>query len=125
MPKIIGPTNVGEVLAAIYRSEINIRLEWVWDGGFTWVLVKSTPERYPRVWNDDTLDGAETLIQSDAGARAADAGQFLHADWWARGSEPTIEAAVTCLADAVTEHYPDSRFARLWQTAWPTDLPIS
>lgn len=120
--KAIKQESVGEVLAAIYDSEIPIRLEWVWDGGFTWSLINDCDsERYPRVWNDDTLDGAETSMQNDVGARAADAGQFLRKDWLARGSEETVQAAVARLGDAILEHKPTSAFANQWRTSWPND----
>lgn len=117
--KTIKQESVGEVLAAIYASEIPIRLEWVWDGGFTWVLVGGDTTHYPRVWNDDALDGWETIIQSDEGARASDAGQFLQRDWLDRGSEHTVQDAVARLADAILEHLPSSAFANRWRTSWP------
>lgn len=118
--KTLKQESVGEVLAAIYDSEIPIRLEWVWDGGFTWALIGGGDrECYPRVWNDDSLDGAETSMQSDAGARAADAGQFLRKDWLAGGSEETITVAVARLGDAILEHLPTSAFANQWRTSWP------
>ena len=121
--KTIKQESVGEVLAAIYASEIPIRLEWIWDGGFTWSLIGGGDrECYPRVWNDDSLDGAETSMQSDVGARAADAGQFLRKDWLARGSEETIQAAVARLGDAILEHLPSSAFANQWRTSWPNTV---
>lgn len=119
--KTIKQESVGEVLAAIYDSEIPIRLEWVWDGGFTWALITGSAEYYPRVWNDDSLDGATTAMQSDVGARAADAGQFLRKDWLARGSEETVQAAVARLGDAILKHLPASAFANQWRTSWPND----
>lgn len=118
--KTIKQESVGEVLAAIYASEISIRLEWVWDGGFTWALIGSSSEYFPRVWNDDSLDESTTIMQSDEGARAADAGQFLRKDWLARGSEDTVQAAVTRLGDAILEHMPESAFANQWRTDWPS-----
>lgn len=118
--KTIKPESVGAVLTAIYDSEIPIRLEWVWDGGFTWALIGGTRDCFPRVWNDDMLDGGGTIMQSDAGARAADAGQYLQKDWLARGSEETVQAAVARLSDAIVEHLPSSAFASRWRTSWPS-----
>jgi len=98
---------VGECLANIYRSEIPIRLEWVYDGGFTWSLIKQGRDQWPRVWNDDSLGGDSCSMQTDTAARLADQGQFLRKDWLERGSAETIEAAMTELLEAIKKHHPN------------------
>ena len=99
---------VGEVLAKLYDCEINCRVEWAWDGGFVWVW---NDRSYPRVWVDDGLAGVRetVLAQSDEAARASDKAQFLAPDWRARGTEPTIEEAVTALAEAINRRIPRGR----------------
>lgn len=94
-------------------AKVNCRIEWFFDGGFVWVLNNGD---YPRVRIDDGLDGdKQTVIaQSDEGARAMDRGQVMRRDWIARGSEPTIEEAVTAPAEAILAEGP-SAFSKWWR----------
>ena len=98
---------VGPALEAIYNAEIPIRLEWAYDSGYTWVLIRDDPGSHPRTWIDDSLSGiTQGITQSDAGAKAADKGQFLQVDWMDRGCDIKLEVAIQQLLDAIKTYYP-------------------
>lgn len=116
--------DVGEVLSRIYAAEIPIRLEWVFDSGFVWVLVGTEdrwPARVPRLWVDEGLSGddAATSLHSDTMAGAMDDERLLLPDWRERGSAKTIEDAVSALAEAISRHCVDSEFAQWWTARCP------
>ena len=46
------PRGIDDILQRLYDYEINIRLEWGWNGGVVWSLVQTT--RGPR-WIDDQI----------------------------------------------------------------------
>jgi len=102
--------NVGKILQSIYDSEINIRLEWMWDAGMTWALLDDG--LYPRVCVDDMLDGALTLTETQKAERMAIKGKFISKDWLERGCSYEIETAVNDLMLAIFKHYPDSEFSK-------------
>ena len=113
-------SRVGDVLQAIYDTEWPIRLEYLWDGGWVWVLVgrnDTTAEvTFPRVWTDDQLDGKQTVLcMSEFIKDQFERIPSIEKDWVARGNEKTIEDAVFCLATAIADETPDSEFSRQWK----------
>ena len=111
--------SVGDLLQAIYDTEWPIRLEYVWDGGWVWVLGgHNGPEeekRFPRVWFDNQLQGQQRMIcLSNLARNQVESIPTQERDWVERGSSKTIEGAVSELAEALSRHMPDSDFTKKW-----------
>lgn len=108
-------------MQAIYDTEWPIRLEYVWDGGWTWSLIghNGLPEdrKFPRVWFDDQLAGENTPVCISAEAAAQmESLPVQERDWLARGYAKSIEEAASQLADVLSRQAPDSDFAKRWRT---------
>lgn len=120
----ITKASIGGLLQRMYDSEINFRLECMWDGGFTWSLTASDREQRPRVQIDDELSGDfEFLCITEAYRTEVATIPHLIPDWLDRGGAYSIEVAVRELSDSICKHYPASDFT-LWYTAQqfqPTD----
>lgn len=107
---------MAEMFRRLYAARIPGRIEWMFDDGFVWVLVRADGNAFPRLWVDDALGGVSTVVESNAATQARDQARSLAPDWLARGRARTIEAAVQALADAAMEHHPDSEFAHWWRS---------
>ena len=59
---------IGEILQRLYASEINIRIEWVWEGGVHWRLGDESNGWTARGISDSVAQAAR-----DVGAAAAQA----------------------------------------------------
>lgn len=92
----------------VYNSEINCRIEWLWDSGFTWCLLDNS---YPRILKDEEFDNSSKII-SRTEKDWIKANNITHEkDWIARGCEEDIDDALGKLFDAIIEHYPTSTAA--------------
>jgi hypothetical protein len=92
------------ILQAIYDAEIPCRIEWVFDGGFTWSLIGST--QYPRTWLDDATALDVLLVAESVDHMITRNEPLLEKDWIARGCSYSLHEAVQQLAIAVMMHYP-------------------
>jgi hypothetical protein len=117
-------TEVGPVLKRIYDSEINIRIDWLWDGGYTWAIIEGYKEGVvPRVAYDDYLEGAFKFISiTKDHKRDLNSPQFQNIDWIERGGSHDIAEAISQLAEAVARHNPGSDF-EIWYKKISTDGP--
>lgn len=80
-----------KVFEKIYESEINCRLEWLWDGGFTWSIADGT--KFPRIIKDNNLtDTSKYMV------------------WIERGNSSTIDGAFYDMISAIEKHFPNSKF---------------
>jgi hypothetical protein len=69
---------IGEILQRLYSSEINLRIEWVWDGGVQWRLGDEFNGWTARGTSDSVAQAAR-----DVGAAAAQARpESEFAAWW-------------------------------------------
>lgn len=96
--------SIEPIIQAIYDAEIPCRLEWVFDGGFTWSLIGGT--QYPRVWLDDATDGAITTVVETVEHMIIRNQPLPEKDWIARGCSYSLHEAVQQLAIAVMMHHP-------------------
>lgn len=69
---------VGEILQRLYDSEINCRLEWLWQNGFDWELLDG--DRNTKRWG--TADTMEAAALAMATAAAADFPDSQFSAWW-------------------------------------------
>lgn len=86
-----------EKLEAIYREEYPCRIEWRFDGGWTWSIQN---EEYPRLWLDNGTDGARTIIAETDENILYRSQPLPEMDWRARGNAETFEQAVNELYEA-------------------------
>jgi len=107
--------DVLEILRRLYESEIPVRLEWMFDGGFTWVLPNNyNRDRIPRLMYDNSF-GEETLVDfRDKKQQINESFQILQPDWHKRGNNHDLKIALKELADATCEVYPTSEFNKWW-----------
>jgi hypothetical protein len=89
--RVFAKAEVGEVLQRIYDSEINVRIQSFWDGGFETAVGDEM-----NGWED-----APSIVQ--AACKALDY------------NERKIEVVVAALAFEVVQHYPDSTFAQWYR----------
>jgi hypothetical protein len=104
-----------KVFEKIYESEINCRLEWRWNGGFTWTIQDNS---FPRIWKDDNLDGKKkclTITSSDE-VKEKMKNFYLEKDWIDRGVSDTVDGAFYDMITSIEKHFPNSKFA-----AWVKD----
>ena len=118
--KTITRVLVGDLLQEIYDTEWPIRLEYVWDGGWTWALVGNNgpveERRFPRVWFDNQLQGKQIAIcVSESAREQMESIPMQEPDWVARGHCKTIEQACFNLAEALSIYKPNSDFAKKWK----------
>ncbi|HEY3406461.1 MAG TPA: hypothetical protein VGK59_23900 [Ohtaekwangia sp.] len=112
---------VGELITRLYSSEINFRIETLWNGGYTWALTGySSDEKekdLPRIWIDDAIQGTGRWI--DVIGEIEEELNTIHfqkRDWFERGSREEVEEAISELCAAACRVYPDSEFAK-WYLA--------
>lgn len=111
--------DIGEVLNRIYDSEINVRIEWVWDGGFTWVLVNSALPEPPRNMIDDTMQGnLEPVVFQEELRQDLKPPNLMKKDWLDRGSADNICDAMTELCLAVVQYFPNSNFTKWYRSTY-------
>lgn len=96
--------NVSAVLKAIYDCEVNCRIEWFWDQGFTWSVIDGT--KYPRVALDDHTDGAMAVVYENVESMLMRSMPLPEKDWLDRGSDDDFDKAVEQMAMAVVRRYP-------------------
>lgn len=97
-----------KLLNYVYDSEINCRIEWQWDGGFTWSIQNSS---FPRIWKDNDLDQcAKTTVRSKKYSEEMK-NPKQEVDWIARGNADDIENAFCEMFDAIIKHLPKSTAA--------------
>lgn len=107
-----------ELFQKIYDSEINCRIEWCWDGGFTWCI--SDQSKLPRIWIDNDLSEClKKTIRSKYYSKKMK-NPVYEKDWLARGCEYSLEDAILKMTDAIIEHFPNSKF-----TQWIKDFNIN
>lgn len=100
------------ILKHIYDSEINCRIEWLWDSGFTWSIQNSD---YPRILKEDKLQSCAkseevVLLENNP---------LLEKDWIARGNKSTIEECIQELAESVCKYFPQSEFTKWYEKQSP------
>jgi len=96
------------VIESIYESEIPCRIEWVYDGGFTWSIQNKD---YPRLWKDDAMDGEQKILCETPENMLLRNNPLLEKDWIARGSNYSFVDTIRELADKICELYPESKLA--------------
>lgn len=96
--------NIAAVLKAIYDCEVNCRIEWFWDQGFTWSVIDGT--KYPRILMDEDTDGATTIVYESVDSMLMRSQPLPEKDWIVRGGDDDIETAVRQMAQAVVHQYP-------------------
>ena len=93
----------------IYDSEINCRIEWLWDAGFTWALLDGSI--YPRIMKDDNIDNSFKVIHQSQTDRINCNDMQYKKDWLARGNREDIDDALRDMFTAIIEHCPKSQAA--------------
>lgn len=93
----------------VYDSEINCRLEWNWDGGFTWSIQDSA--MFPRIMHDDNLEGSLKIVTASEEFKEILSNPTLTKDWVARGCREDIDDAFYDMFDAIIKHFPKSSAA--------------
>lgn len=93
----------------IYDSEINCRIEWMWDNGFTWSIQNAS---FPRILKDDDLNECfkETVRSERYSEKMKNPVQEI--DWIARGNSDDIDDALCDMFDAIIEYLPNSEAAK-------------
>jgi hypothetical protein len=105
---------VGATLTGFYLHGIAYRIETHHDLGFTWVWVRMDQSSPPRILLDDLLNGADVIESTGSSSDAFSSSNSVHPDWFERGTQPTLEAAVAALGSAVAAQHPNSEFAAWW-----------
>jgi len=100
-----------KVIESIYDSEIPCRVEWMYDGGFTWSIQNGD---YPRLMIDDDTEGRIILAETPENMLLRH-NPILAKDWIVRGNNYSFKEAVNELAEKICELYPESKFAQ-WFT---------
>ena len=100
--------NISKILQQMYKSEIPIRIESMYDMGYCWSLVDETV--FPRVFYDFQLEGVtiENVLTRDKIP-------VFEKDWIARGISNSFEGAVRDLCEAVVKHLPENGFTQWWR----------
>lgn len=112
--QIVLPKEI-EILKQIYKSEINCRIEWLWDSGFTWSIQNND---YPRLLKDEKLKScakSEEIVLLENNP-------LLEKDWIARGNKPAIEECIQELAESICKYLPESEFAKWLRDKTQTQL---
>lgn len=99
-----------KVFEKIYDSEINCRLEWFWDAGFTWSISDGT--KFPRIIKDDDLAEISKLTFRSELYSKEMKNPIYEKDWIERGSSETIDGAFYDMISAIEKHYPNSTFVK-------------
>ena len=100
--------NISKILQQIYKSEIPIRIESMYDMGYAWSLIDETI--FPRVFYDFQIEGVtiENVLTKDSCP-------VFQKDWIAKGVTNTFESAVKELCEAINKHLPESEFTQWWR----------
>ena len=96
--------NASAVIKAIYDCEVNCRIEWFWDAGFTWSVLDG--KMYPRVAIDDDTDGAMEVVYESVDSMLIRSQPLPEKDWSRRGGHEDFDTTVREMAEAVMEVYP-------------------
>jgi hypothetical protein len=99
-----------EIIESIYDSEIPCRIEWMFDGGFTWSIQNGN---FPRIWKDDR-NGVDIITETDEHFLQS-INPLLEKDWVERGSNYSFTEAIKELSNAICKHFPDSKFAKWYK----------
>ena len=99
-----------KVFEKIYDSEINCRLEWLWDGGFTWSISDGT--KFPRIVKDCDLDNSYGRTVSSQSYLNEIKNTLYEKDWIERGNSETIDGAFYDMISAIEKHFPNSKFVK-------------
>lgn len=101
--------NATKILQQIYKSEIPIRIESMYDMGYAWSVIDETI--FPRIFYDFQLEGVtiENVLTRDKIP-------VFEKDWLAKGVANTFEAAVKDICEAITKYLPDSEFSKWWRS---------
>ena len=99
-----------KLLNYVYDSEINCRIEWFWDGGFTWYLIDGT--KFPRILMDGDLEElSKNTVRSNLYSEKMK-NPIYEKDWIAMGNCMDIEDALCEMFDAIIKHLPNSTAAK-------------
>jgi hypothetical protein len=115
-------SEIGEILYRLYASEIEFRLENMFDDGYRWYIVGDIGERTQSV-NLRRLEIDDMIMDNDEGRQRPrieieemklerEIPHFIKRDWLLRGAESQLVMAITKLAEAACSLYPDSDFAK-------------
>jgi hypothetical protein len=112
---------IGEIVYRLYASEIEFRLENMFDDGYRWAILGNVEEptqeiNLRRIEIDDIIEdreqGKERIIwQSDQMKLEREIPHFIKRDWLMRGAEDQFVLAIKKLAEAACTLYPTSDFA--------------
>jgi hypothetical protein len=99
-----------KVFEKIYDSEINCRLEWFWDTGFTWSIQDGTI--FPRILKDGDLgEISKKTVRSEFYSKEIKNPTY-EKDWIVRGESETIDGAFYDMISAIEKHFPNSKFTK-------------
>jgi hypothetical protein len=115
-------SEIGEILYRLYESEIEFRLENMFDDGYRWSIIGYVGERTQdinlrRMEIDDLIMDQDQhnerfQVCTDEMRIEQSIPHFLNKDWLARGAESQLVMSITKLAEAAVTCYPDSDFAK-------------
>lgn len=95
-----------KLLNFVYDSEVNCRIEWVWDSGFTWYLIDGT--KFPRNIMDGDLEELSKNTKRSNFYSDKMKNPIYEKDWIATGNCRDIEDALCEMFDAIIKHLPNS-----------------
>jgi hypothetical protein len=100
--------NISKIIQQIYKSEIPVRIEFMYDMGFCWSLIDE--KIFPRIFYDFKLEGVaiENILTKDKVP-------VFEKDWIAKGVSQSFDDAIKKLCEAIVEHLPESSFAEWWR----------
>lgn len=101
--------NISKIIQQIYKSEIPVRIEFMYDMGFCWSLIDETI--FPRIFYDFKLEGVakENILTKDKVP-------VSEKDWIAKGVTQSFDDAIKKLSEAIIEYLPESNFAEWWRS---------
>lgn len=105
-------SQISLILESIYESEISCRIEWIFDGGFTWSIQDG---KYPRLWKDDNIDNVNEILCENVENRLLRNNLILEKDWLARGNDYSLANSIQQLAEKVIELFPESKLAKWYR----------
>jgi hypothetical protein len=113
-------SEIGEILYRLYESEIEFRIENMFDDGYRWSVVGDIGERTQSV-NLRRLEIDDIIMDNDEGKQRPrieieemrlerEIPHFIKRDWLLRGAETQLVMAIIKLAEAACTLYPNSDF---------------
>lgn len=101
--------NISKIIQQIYKSEIPVRIEFMYDMGFCWSLLDETI--FPRVFYDFKLEGVakENILSKDQVP-------VFEKDWIDKGVSQSFEDAVKNLCESIIKYLPDSDFSKWYRS---------